>query len=128
MAFFAYVFDNIKHSFTFAIHLQRMTDKAQYMPNAKTTQAPKPVNIRYTPRITVINSNIPALFKEAEKKAASIKASGIDKQALAQAMGITAERLARVLSGSEPTLSEAVAYSRYFGLELCKTFKPIKRK
>jgi hypothetical protein len=105
-----------------------MTTKANYMPNTEAPAAPKPVNIRYTPRIKVIHSNIPALFMDAEKKAAALKTSGIDRTALANAMGVTPERLARVLSGTEPTLSEAVAYARYFGIELCKTFKPIKRK
>lgn len=122
------MFDIFKHSFTFAKHLPRMPTKSNYMPNTEPTAPPQPVNIRYTPRIKVISSNIPALFMEAEKKAAALKTSGIDRTALANAMGITPERLARVLSGTEPTLSEAVAYARYFGIELCKTFKPIKRR
>lgn len=92
------------------------------MPNQTTEK----INIRYTAAKRRVKSLLPGHYQTMDKKLKKAGGSGIDNQKLCAAMGITTERLKKILSGGEVTIGEAVKYAEHFNIGIETTYKPIK--
>lgn len=92
------------------------------MPNQTTEK----INIRYTASKRRVKSLLPGHYQTMDKKLKKAGGSGIDNQKLCAAMGITTERLKKILSGGEVTIGEAVKYAEHFGTPVNSLYKLIK--
>lgn len=99
-----------------------MTTKATNVPNEKAER----INIRYTPTKRRVKSLLPKHYTGMDKQLKKAGGSGIDNQKLCAAMGITTERLKKILTGGEVTIGEAVKYAEHFGTDMQTLYKPIK--
>lgn len=95
----------------------------------KAKPAPIIVSVRYSLRHPRIKSLIPKHQKDLSDMMMEQTRSPLNVRPLLKYIGISGTRWANIISGSEPTLGEAIRYADYYKLELASIYEklPVKK-